>query len=728
MVKNQDLVSYTSKTYQTIFNDLLEKIPLLTDKWVNYGENDPGIVLLKLIAATADMLCFNMDFQARENFPHLAVLRSNAQKSYDLINYKMKWYESAVTEVSLRYEAQEGQPGYVIIPNYCQLYTNEGLIFTVIDEIENRTIYTNNTQKIKAIQGMISSISGITLDALKESAGRVYLGYNEVDYKHLNIESFSLQDREKINSFNWTLVDDLTTTLQSGRFFEFGNDDTGNTYIQLCENYEEFISNQYLKVSFIRTDGYEGNIGENVLTSFGTLIADQNGESLNESVIIEGNTATHNGADPETLKDSLVNARIHSSILDSAVTLSDFASMSAKADRVRKCRCIEINLNDPYVRKYDTKDDFPTNCMAEDASNKALYVDNKTELCYRLINNSDGTASYERVDLIIQIVTDTFDYPSINMQNEIDVILLNKKVFCVNQQYSTAFTHIIPYNVIVYYNLPYSETTEKIIQEDVNRTLNNYYNSLYREFGEFIKYKEVVKEVEESNKNIDYVDITYPRGNVQVEPYRFPRLGPVNVVLSDNPDLELLRTVLDDSVNSITESGKTISLTNKNILINNLFHDVVVMNNQGTESDKDFTLPDTELAQDWTYYLNNVVEPNIPSPIHLPVTKNIVIDEVGRIIVDNTNTPISEESETYTGKSQTQISLTINWWSSRKDIVDIDSSNKEEAETTGVLDAKVINTQYPEEVELKLYPMIKIGNCQFALDDALNLIKRGIQV
>ena len=726
MVKNQDLVSYTSKTYQTILNDLLEKIPLLTDKWVNYGEDDPGIVLLKLIAATADMLCFNMDFQARENFPHLAVLRSNAQQSYDLINYKMKWYESAVTEVELRYEAQEGQPGYVVIPNYCQLYTNEGLVFTIIDELENRTIYTHNTQKIKAVQGMISSISGITSDALKESSGRIYLGYNEVDYKHINIESFSMQDREKINSYNWTLVDDLNTMLQSGRFFEFGNDDTGNTYVQLCENYEEFITNQYLKVSFIRTDGYEGNIGENVLTSFGTLIADQNGNSLNESVTIISNTSTTNGADPETLKDSLINARIHSSILDSAVTLSDFASMSAKADRVRKCRCIEINIDDPYVRRYESIDDFPKSSTAEDASNKALYVDNKTELCYRLINNLDGTASYERVDLIIQIVTDNYDYPSVNMQNEIDAILIDKKVFCVNQKYSTAFTQVIPYNVIVYYNLPYSETTEKIIYEDVNTALSNYYNSLYREFGEFIKYKEVVKEVEESNKNIDYSDITYPKGNVQVEPYRFPRLGPVNVVLSDNPDLEILKTILDDSINSITESGKTITLTNRNILINNLFNETVIMNQQGSESDKDFTLPDTALAQDWTYYLNNVVEPTIPSPVNLPITKKIVIDELGRIIVDDTNTPISEKSETFTGKSQTELSLTINWWSSRKDIVDIDSSTQNE--TGDILNARVINTQYPEEVEVKLYPMVKIGKCQFSLEDSLNLIKRGIQV
>ena len=168
------------------------------------------------------------------------------------------------------------------------------------------------------------------------------------------------------------------------------------------------------------------------------------------------------------------------------------------------------------------------------------------------------------------------------------------------------------------------------------------------------------------------------------------------------------------------------SFTNRNILINNLFNETVIMNQQGSESDKDFTLPDTALAQDWTYYLNNVVEPTIPSPVNLPITKKIVIDELGRIIVDDTNTPISEKSETFTGKSQTELSLTINWWSSRKDIVDIDSSTQNE--TGDILNAKVINTQYPEEVEVKLYPMVKIGKCQFSLEDCLNLIKRGIQV
>ena len=61
-----------------------------------------------------------------------------------------------------------------------------------------------------------------------------------------------------------------------------------------------------------------------------------------------------------------------------------------------------------------------------------------------------------------------------------------------------------------------------------------------------------------------------------------------------------------------------------------------------------------------------------------------------------------------------------------KDIVDIDSSTQNE--TGDILNAKVINTQYPEEVEVKLYPMVKIGKCQFSLEDCLNLIKRGIQV
>ena len=131
MARNQDLISYTNRSYASILSDMVDAIPLLTDKWLNYAENDPGIVLLKLVAATADMLSYNTDFQARENFPQLATMRVNAQRSYDLINYKMKWYESATIELTLKYNPPPGAPAYVTLPAYTQVFSKDDLIFTI---------------------------------------------------------------------------------------------------------------------------------------------------------------------------------------------------------------------------------------------------------------------------------------------------------------------------------------------------------------------------------------------------------------------------------------------------------------------------------------------------------------------------------------------------------------------------------------------------------------------
>ena len=41
--------SYTNKDFQTIYPELLDLVPKLTDKWapMNSNESDPGVVLLK---------------------------------------------------------------------------------------------------------------------------------------------------------------------------------------------------------------------------------------------------------------------------------------------------------------------------------------------------------------------------------------------------------------------------------------------------------------------------------------------------------------------------------------------------------------------------------------------------------------------------------------------------------------------------------------------------------
>ena len=73
---SENKIKYTSKDYQSIFSDLVNAIPALTDKWKNYAEDDPGIVLLKEMAYVGDMLCYNMDYQVNEVFPQTATQRS----------------------------------------------------------------------------------------------------------------------------------------------------------------------------------------------------------------------------------------------------------------------------------------------------------------------------------------------------------------------------------------------------------------------------------------------------------------------------------------------------------------------------------------------------------------------------------------------------------------------------------------------------------------------------
>lgn len=95
------ILSYTSKDYKSITEDLLNAISSITDSWTSREDSDPGIVLLKLVSAVGDMLCYNFDRQALEYYGPTVTQRKNAQRLFELVGYKMHWYRSAKTQVSI---------------------------------------------------------------------------------------------------------------------------------------------------------------------------------------------------------------------------------------------------------------------------------------------------------------------------------------------------------------------------------------------------------------------------------------------------------------------------------------------------------------------------------------------------------------------------------------------------------------------------------------------------
>ena len=58
------MIDYTGKDFPALYNEFLELIPQLTDKWSVSSEVDPGMVLVKLMAITGDKLNYNNDKNA----------------------------------------------------------------------------------------------------------------------------------------------------------------------------------------------------------------------------------------------------------------------------------------------------------------------------------------------------------------------------------------------------------------------------------------------------------------------------------------------------------------------------------------------------------------------------------------------------------------------------------------------------------------------------------------
>lgn len=726
---NQNIISYTSKTYQEIFKEMVEAIPLLTDKWVNYSYDDPGIVQLMLVAATADMLCYNMDFQALENFPQKAKNRGNAQHSYDLINYKMKWYQSATGYINLEYVSDNPSAQRVVIPNFTRVQTVESTKFVIVDSSSNRTLYPNTPKDMIIIQGVPYNISGISSEYLGED-GRIWIGYQKVDCNHLYITTHRLSDGIEIQEQNWKQVQDLDTTMDPGRYFQFKIDNKGNPYVQLCSNFKEYMNSVYLKLTYIQTDGYDGNIGRNTISGFVVPVFSSDRVNLTPQLVIHGNSQTLNGANPESLKTAFINAKKHSSVLDSAVTISDFETLAETIVGVRKCRVLEINLKDDNIVHFDSFADFPQylsnyneirlpeSIKTYPISYRNLYVDDLSELCYRISKEPDkDELTYERVDLLLQLVNSDFTNPLSATESLIDSLLSTKKVFCVNPGYSTGYTEIIPYNLVIYCTEPYSEALRDEISESVTTALQDFYLSPDREFGEFVKYSDTTQTITESNSKIQYVDIRLPKGNRQCEPKRFPRLGPVGVSLSDDPLLESIDTLLSDSINAYCPSGEsTSSLTNRSILNTHIFSEVVSLNS-AYDLTRWFHLEEGQLPYEGTHYLYQPPDENTtPSPIELNSFITVYTNSKGQILVNEDNTLLDEGEESYT-----EHTLEISWYSSREDIVHYGSIDSNEIYTYIVED-----TKYPEQAEVELIPIVGIANCKFSLGKSLKIIKDGI--
>lgn len=379
-------IDYTDKDYVNILDDLINSIPGITQKWVSTDANDPGMILVKLMAIVGDMLFYTQDMQSLEVYPDSVTQRKNAAAIYRLIGYKMRWYKSAEVQVN-------------VINTYTQAATLP--MFCTFTTEDDKTTYCNVTKAYElpsnmynnGLETIVTLTQGIPVTPVRVSANpypeagrpwhsiygfnytaddvinnRIYLPDDNVDQDHIIL----IDDQNEV----WELRDNIYLTSNVGRLFEFGVDVNDRPYIELVDYWSNFNVNRF-KLFYLISKGEDGQIYENTLKRVTGNIWARDGSNINTVYNVSGfihftNYDSSEGYDPETPDEARKNSVKFLNTMDTLITLADFERATLREWGVANVRATDLT-NDPGMEVAWTIGNVNMDRTAKPIDGKVVY-------------------------------------------------------------------------------------------------------------------------------------------------------------------------------------------------------------------------------------------------------------------------------------------------------------------------------------------------------------------
>lgn len=434
-------ISYVDKDYVNILDDLINSIPGITQKWNSSDANDPGMILVKLMAIIGDMLFYTQDMQSLEVYPNSVTQRKNAATIYKLIGYKMHWYRSATCEA----EVVNTYTQSATIPRFCTFTSEDGeIVYTTFKQYDLASNTQNNgtVTSVELIQGSpvtpnrVSnnpypdvgapwhSIYGYNYSTSDIINNRIYLRNRNIDQDHIIL----IDDQNE----EWTLMDNIYLTREVGRFFEFGVDSNENTYIELIDYYTNFNINSF-KIFYIVSNGEAGQVYANTLTKvtgsvWSRITQNDNTvvSNVNSFVQFTHYDSTY-GYDPETPDEARKNSVLYQNTLDTLITLADFERATLREPGVANVRATDLTNDPGTVVQYYLGDINQDGTINDDDYNLLVkYINDKNAnplTTYQLDLadvNQDGNVDSEDLNCLYEFIHPTmWDIGDINQDGSI---------------------------------------------------------------------------------------------------------------------------------------------------------------------------------------------------------------------------------------------------------------------------------------------------------------------
>ena len=322
-------LSYVNRDYEAIRQELIERIPTITDRWTDFNHSDLGMTLLELFCGMADMLSFYLDNQANEAYLPTARQRQNIIHLTDLVNYRLDRPIAAST--TLYFSVPSALPFHVSIPagTRCRASTEHGNVDFVT--AETLTIPAGNTS------GQVGGVQGVPVEEVFVTSGEpdqeIALANKKISQDHLEVWIDGVAFEEVRTFYESNLAD---------RHFTVTTDALDNTRITLGDGNYAKIPGAGLPIvaRFLETQGAAGNIGKHLVNT----LLDPVYHAGNRVKLSVTNIETASGGGPrESLAHARKQAPAEIATLWRAVTKSDYIALSEGFPGVAKSQVLDVN-------------------------------------------------------------------------------------------------------------------------------------------------------------------------------------------------------------------------------------------------------------------------------------------------------------------------------------------------------------------------------------------------
>lgn len=322
-------IGYLDKDYESLRQELLSRIPQLTQRWTDLNRSDLGVVLLELFCGIGDMLAYYIDAQTAEAFLPTARQRQSIIDLCSLIGYKLDTPIAAT--VDLEFTLDSPLPQDLVIPSgtVCRAQLDEGT--ADFETAEDGIIpYGTTSTVVGARQGVRKSM---TFDA------------TGVPFLLLRIGEESIAQgsvRVVIDDILWQQVDHFQDSDFDSMHFLVDTDALDFTTVRFGDGAFGAVprTGAVIFIDWLETLGEKGNIGPALVNEIPSPI-EIGGVPV--SIAVSNPAPATGGAYSESIEHARKQASAELRSLWKAVTIEDYKALAEGYPGVAKAQVLDTN-------------------------------------------------------------------------------------------------------------------------------------------------------------------------------------------------------------------------------------------------------------------------------------------------------------------------------------------------------------------------------------------------